>query len=166
MPAVTFIPNHMYTYIASNTANQHLRGMSVQTNKSELSFSGSQKGGVRGLRRLAMPLHRFNLWVLLCGRRGLSRTFWPQALHLGPVLISTSPACSSRREMTGGGASTTQTSSFTFKMSNSITFFWCGRHKRCGLRHQLKEFCIYRRFSEIVFLKKPHKRTEEIRIGQ
>ncbi len=38
----------------------------------------------------------------------------------------------------------------------------------CGpaFNHKLKKFCIYRGFSEILFLKKPHKRTEEIRIGQ
>ncbi len=32
--------------------------------------------------------------------------------------------------------------------------------------HKLKKFCIYRGFSEIVFFRKPPKRTEEIRIGQ
>ncbi len=35
-----------------------------------------------------------------------------------------------------------------------------------ALNHKLKKVCIYRGFSEIVFLRKPHKRTEEIRIGQ
>ncbi len=122
--------------------NQHLRGMSVQSNKSEISFSGSQKVGVQGFGSWATPLHLVSLWVLIpqsvvWQTRAKSDwlTFWPQALHLGPVLISTSPVCSSRSETTGGGASTTQTSSFTFKMSNSITFFWRGRHEWFALRN-------------------------------
>ncbi len=35
-----------------------------------------------------------------------------------------------------------------------------------AFKHKLDKFCIYRGFSESVFLRKPHKRTEEIRIGQ
>ncbi len=35
-----------------------------------------------------------------------------------------------------------------------------------AFNHKLKKFCIYRGLSEIVFLKKPQKRTEETRIGQ
>ncbi len=35
-----------------------------------------------------------------------------------------------------------------------------------AFNHKLKKFCIYRGFSEIVFLRKPHKRTEEIRTAQ
>ncbi len=34
------------------------------------------------------------------------------------------------------------------------------------LNQKLKEFCIHPGVSEIVFLKKPHKWTEELRIGQ
>ncbi len=34
-----------------------------------------------------------------------------------------------------------------------------------AFNQKLKKFCIHRGFSEIIFLKKPHKRTEEIRIG-
>ncbi len=38
----------------------------------------------------------------------------------------------------------------------------------CALafNHKLKKFCIYRGFSESIFLKKPHNRAEELRIGQ
>ncbi len=35
-----------------------------------------------------------------------------------------------------------------------------------AFNHKLKKICIYRGFFEIVFFKKPHKRTEKIRIGQ
>ncbi len=35
-----------------------------------------------------------------------------------------------------------------------------------AFNHKLKKFCIYRDFSEIFFLRKLHKRTEEIRTGQ
>ncbi len=47
--------------------------------------------------------------------------------------------------------------------------FELGRHEwfcAPAFNHKLKKFCIYRGFSEIVFLRKFHKRTEEIRIGQ
>ncbi len=36
---------------------------------------------------------------------------------------------------------------------------------RSSVNHKLKEFCIYRGVSEIVYLKKPHKWTEELIIG-
>ncbi len=35
-----------------------------------------------------------------------------------------------------------------------------------AFNHKLKKFCIYREFSEIVFLRKLHWRTDEIRAGQ
>ncbi len=35
-----------------------------------------------------------------------------------------------------------------------------------AFNYRLKKFCTYRGFSVIVFLRKLHKRTEEIRIGQ
>ncbi len=35
-----------------------------------------------------------------------------------------------------------------------------------AFNHKLRKFSTFRGFSEIVFLKKPHKRTEELRIGQ
>ncbi len=37
---------------------------------------------------------------------------------------------------------------------------------RSGVKSQTQEVLHLPGFSEIIFLKKPHKRTEEIRIGQ